>query len=89
MLAASPAAATDDLGSCANRLWAAACSADAAREGAVADVVVHDGRGVVAMLEASGHRIIATTGPRPAAGLLLFDLRACLADAFDDGGDAS
>lgn len=88
VLTAAPAAAADDLAAGAARLWAAACSSAAARQAAVSDVIVHDRRGVVAMLEASGHRIVAVTGPRPAAGLLLFDLRMCLADAFG-GGEAS
>ena len=34
------------------------------------------------MLQAHGGRIVAVTGPRPAVGLLLFDLRTCLGDAF-------
>jgi hypothetical protein len=43
---------------------------------------VQDTNGAVAMLAAHGRRIAAVTGPRPAVGLLLFDLRTCLGDAF-------
>ncbi len=35
-----------------------------------------------------GRRIVAVTGPQPAVGLLLFDLRTCLGDAFP-GEEAS
>ena len=45
-------------------------------------MVVQDGDGAVAMVAAHGHRIVGFTGPQPAVGLLLFDLRTCLADAF-------
>ena len=38
--------------------------------------------GAVAVVAAHGHRIAALTGPDPAVGLLLFDLRTCLGDAF-------
>jgi hypothetical protein len=34
------------------------------------------------VLQADGHRIAAVTGAQPAVGLLLFDLRTCLSDAF-------
>ena len=44
--------------------------------------------GVVAVVEAHGHRASAVTGPRPAVALLLFDLRTCLGDAFAGGGGA-
>ena len=44
--------------------------------------------GVVAAVEAYGHRAVAVTGPRPAVALLLFDLRTCLGDAFAGGEEA-
>jgi hypothetical protein len=64
-------------------LWDAAAGRAAAHAGAPLDhVVVPDETGVVAVVSAHGHRIAALTGPRPALGLLLFDLRTCLGDAF-------
>ena len=51
-------------------------------------VVIPAGDAVVAVVEAHGHRAVATTGPRPAVALLLFDLRTCLADAFAGAEDA-
>ena len=51
-------------------------------EGRLEHVVVPVAGGVVAVVEAHGHRAVAVTGPRPAVALLLFDLRTCLGDAF-------
>ena len=45
-------------------------------------VVVPGAAGAVAVVAAHGHRIAALTGPDPAVGLLLFDLRTCLTDAY-------
>ena len=39
------------------------------------------------MLRDDGRGIVAVTGPQPAIGLLLFDLRTCLTDA--GSGEAS
>jgi hypothetical protein len=64
-------------------LWSAASRRAAADGGAgLEHVVVPAGDAVVAVVEAHGHRAVAVTGPRPAVGLLLFDLRTCLGDAF-------
>ncbi len=65
------------------RLWEAAV----AQTGELGDVsldhvVVPAEWGAVAVVQAGGHRIVALTGPQPAVGLLLFDLRTCLSDAF-------
>ncbi len=81
--AAGPGAVAADLAATAGRLWEAAVERAAALGGSPLDhVVVQDANGAVAMLAARGRRIAAVTGPRPAVGLLLFDLRTCLGDAF-------
>jgi hypothetical protein len=83
IVAAGPGAAAADLGEAAGRLWeAAATRAGTLGESPLDHVVVHDTNGAVAMLAARGRRIAAVTVPRPAVGLLLFDLRTCLGDAF-------
>ena len=81
--AAGPGAVAADLAATCGRLWeAAALRAAAVGESPRDHVVVQDAHGAVAMLAARGRRIAAVTGPRPAVGLLLFDLRTCLGDAF-------
>ena len=85
VVAAGPAAVAADLAGSAGRLWQAAAERAAALgESALDHVVVQDVQGAAAMLVAHGRRIAAVTGPRPAVGLLLFDLRTCLGDAFAD-----
>ena len=85
VIAAGPGAAAADLAASAGELWdAAALRAAAVQGGPLDHVVVHDANGAVAMLAAHGRRIAAVTGPRPAVGLLLFDLRTCLGDAFTE-----
>jgi hypothetical protein len=85
VVAAGPGAASADLAAAAGRFWEAAAPRAAALEESLLDhVVVQDASGAVAMLAARGRRIAAVTGPRPATGLLLFDLRTCLDDAFAD-----
>ena len=85
--AAGPGAVAADLAVTAGRLWEAAIARTAAlgQEGPLDHVVVHDANGAVAMLAAHGRRIVAATGLRPAVGLLLFDLRTCLGDAYAAG----
>lgn len=81
--AAGPGAVAADLAAAAGRLWEAAVERAAALgESPLDHMVVQDANGAVAMLAAHGRRIAAVTGPRPAVGLLLFDLRTCLGDAF-------
>ena len=81
--AAGPGAVAADLAATAGRLWEAAVERAAALgESPLGHVVVQDANGAMAMLAARGRRIAAVTGPRPAVGLLLFDLRTCLGDAF-------
>ena len=81
--AAGPGAVAADLAATAGRLWEVAGERAAALgESPLDHVVVQDSRGAGAMLAARGRRIAAVTGPRPAVGLLLFDLRTCLGDAF-------
>ena len=46
--------------------------------------MVRDEQGAVAMLRDDGRGIVAVTGPQPAVGLLLFDLRTCLADSVSE-----
>ena len=81
--AAGPGAVAADLAATCGRLWEAAAERAAALgESPLDHVVVQDANGAVALLAARGRRIVAVTGPRPAVGLLLFDLRTCLGDAF-------
>ena len=81
--AVGPGAVSADLAATCGRLWeAAATCAAALGESPLDHVVVQDANGAVALLAARGRRIAAVTGPRPAVGLLLFDLRTCLGDAF-------
>jgi predicted regulator of Ras-like GTPase activity (Roadblock/LC7/MglB family) len=83
LAAAGPGAVAADLAPTAVGLWEAAVERAAALgESPLDHVVVQDANGAVAMLAARGRRIAAVTGPRPAVGLLLFDLRTCLGDAF-------
>ena len=84
IVAAGPGAVAADLAATAGRLWEAAVERAAAlgQESPLDHVVVQYSNGAVAMLTARGRRIAGVTGPRPAVGLLLFDLRTCLADAF-------
>ena len=83
VIAAGPGAVAADLATTTCRLWgAAAARAAVLAESPLDYVVVRDAGGTVAMLAARGRRIAAVTGPRPAVGLLLFDLRTCLGDAF-------
>jgi hypothetical protein len=90
LLASGPGAVASDLGSAGLRLWdAAAAQALAAGAAGLDHVVVEDADGVVAMVEAQNRRIVAVTGPQPAVGLLLFDLRTCLGDAFPAEGTSS
>ena len=73
----------------AGLLWdAASRRAAESGDGGLEHVVVPVAGGVVAVVEAHGHRAVAFTGPRPAVALLLFDLRTCLGDAFAAGEEA-
>jgi hypothetical protein len=80
VVAAGPDPAPERVGEAAATLWAAA--ARSAGDAGLEHLVVPVPGGAVAALEAHGHRIVAVTGPRPAVALLLFDLRACLGDAY-------
>jgi predicted regulator of Ras-like GTPase activity (Roadblock/LC7/MglB family) len=83
VLAAAPAAASAGLGGAATGLWGAAEACAAGPGRAPLDyVVVQDPDYGVAMVRESERCIVAVTGPRPAVGLLLFDLRTCLSDAY-------
>ena len=90
VLASGPGAATDTAAEVVDLLWDAASRRAAENgEGGLEHVVVPTSGGVVAVVEACGHRAVAVTGPRPAVALLLFDLRTCLGDAFAGAdGDA-
>jgi predicted regulator of Ras-like GTPase activity (Roadblock/LC7/MglB family) len=82
LLGAGPGAVGAGLGAAAARLWdAASGSAEGFGGEALEHVVVQDADGAVAVLTAAAGRVAAVTGPQPAVGLLLFDLRTCLADA--------
>lgn len=81
--ACGPGAAASGLAAAADRLWdAATVRAAAIGDAALDHIVAQDASGAVAVLQADGRRIAALTGAQPAVGLLLFDLRTCLTDAF-------
>ena len=89
VIAAGPAAAGGRASQAIGLLWdAASRRAGQAGDAGLEHVVVPLGDGVVAAVEAHGHRAVAVTGPRPAVSLLLFDLRTCLGDAFAGGEEA-
>jgi predicted regulator of Ras-like GTPase activity (Roadblock/LC7/MglB family) len=74
--------------SAAENLWQMAQrAAGEAGGGILGQLVVEAGQGATFMVVEAGMRIVAITGRRPASGLVFFDLRACLRDAFD--GEAS
>jgi predicted regulator of Ras-like GTPase activity (Roadblock/LC7/MglB family) len=83
VVAAAPAAASAALAAAATGLWGAAeARASGSSQSALDYVVVQDPEYGVAMLREGGRCIVALTGPKPAVGLLLFDLRTCLSDAY-------
>ncbi len=83
VLAAGPGEAGSGLAGAARRLWELAVARAAAASAAPLEhVVVESAGGAVAVLEGQGRRIVAATGRQPAVGLLIFDLRTCLSDAF-------
>ncbi len=83
VVASGPGAAGETAAAAVGVLWDVASRRAAERgEGPLEHVVVPAAAGVVAVVEAHGHRAVAVTSPRPAVALLLFDLRTCLGDAF-------
>jgi hypothetical protein len=87
LLGAGPGGITAEAGAATEGLWLAAAEAAAADAGDAAaapleHVVVDLGDAAVLALEAGGRRIVALTVADPPVGLVLFDLRTCLADAF-------
>jgi predicted regulator of Ras-like GTPase activity (Roadblock/LC7/MglB family) len=83
VVAAAPAAAYAALAAAATGLWGAAeAGAAGTGESALDYVVIQDPEYAVVMLREGEHRIVALTAPKPAVGLLLFDLRTCLSDAY-------
>lgn len=84
VVAAEPSADAAALQAAAAALWSAAEACASQDAGPLAHVVVRDEQGAVAMLRDGGHGIVAVTGPQPAVGLLLFDLRTCLSDAYPE-----
>ena len=82
-MASGPGAAAETAAAAVGLLWDAASRRAAENDGGgLEHVVVPAAGGVVAVVEAHGHRAVAVTGPRPAVALLLFDLRTCLGDVF-------
>jgi len=80
-----PGAVSIDAGAAVAGLWeAAARYAQALGDVALDHVVVPEDTGVVAIVAHGGRRIAAHTGLQPPVGLLLFDLRTCLNDAFPE-----
>jgi hypothetical protein len=85
VLGAGPGRAGPEVGAAAESLWSAAVAAVGRDEGAPAaleHVVVDLGDAAVVALEGGGRRIVALTAADPPLGLVLFDLRTCLDDAF-------
>lgn len=66
----------------AGELWAAAQRAAAEGAGALDQLVCEGPGGATFMVAEGDHRIVAITGRRPVAGLVFYDLRTCLRDAF-------
>jgi hypothetical protein len=88
-VASGPGAAGAATAEAAGLLWdAAGRRAVEGGDVGLEHVVVPVSGGVVAIVEAHGHRAVAVTGRRPAVALLLFDLRTCLTDAFAGVEDA-
>lgn len=87
VLGAGPGRAGPEVGTAAESLWNAAVAAVGRDEGAPAvapleHVVVDLGDAAVVALEGGGRRIVALIAADAPHGLVLFDLRTCLADAF-------
>jgi hypothetical protein len=98
VLGGGPRPAAGGIGLAAGRLWAAATAAGEAHAGdtPLDHVAVDLGDAAVVALESGGRRIVAVTGADPPLGLVVFDLRTCLADVFPEpvaqhaaAGDAS
>ena len=85
LLGAGPGAVGAQVGEAATRLWDAAVGRAAALgEAPLEHVVVREEAGSVAVVQEGERRITALTGPDPALGLLLFDLRTCLNDTLTE-----
>lgn len=83
VVAFGPGPVSIDVGTAVSLLWdAAAEQAGATSDSPLEHLFVAAEEGAVMVLSGHGHRIVALTCPRPAVGLLLFDLRTCLGDAF-------
>lgn len=81
LLGAGPGAVGADVGEPVARLWdAAGRRALALGEAPLDYVVVQDAEGGVVVVQEGERRIAALTTPDPSLGLLLFDLRTCVAD---------
>ncbi len=88
VVAAGPGPVAADAAGAVTLLWDAAARRAATCGDAPLDHAIVPGEsGSVAIVAAHGHRIVAVTGLQPAVGLLLFDLRTCLGDAYpvEDG----
>jgi hypothetical protein len=93
LLGAGPAGVAAVADAAADGLWGVAVEAAGADAGDAAGaplehVAVDLGDAAVVALEAGGRRIVALTAAAPPLGLVLFDLRTCLADAFPAAEDA-
>jgi len=93
LLGAGPGGVAAGAGAAADGLWRSAAEAAAADAGGgpgapLEHVAVDLGDAAVVVLEAGGRRIAAVTAAGPPLGLVLFDLRTCLADAFPAEADS-
>lgn len=81
-LGSGPHAAGAVVAAALDRLWQVARETGPTGAASLEHVAVElDGAAIVAV-EADGRRAVALTVPHPPLGLVLFDLRTCLADAF-------
>ena len=84
IVAFGPGPVAADSGVAVTRLWEdAARRAEALGDAPLDHVIVPVDEACVAVVAHAGRRIAALTGPQPAVGLLLFDLRTCLGDAAE------
>ena len=87
MLGASGPVAGEALGDATGRLWQAAGRiAERLGKADLDQIEVCSELGAVFVVREGERSIVALTGSRPVSGLVFYDLRACLHDAFPEPG---
>jgi predicted regulator of Ras-like GTPase activity (Roadblock/LC7/MglB family) len=85
LLGASGLVAEEALGEAAGRLWLTAGRiAERLGKADLDQIEVCSESGAVFVVREGEHSIVALTGSRPVSGLVFYDLRACLHDAFPE-----